>query len=114
MELIEIAQGDFLEAPEISTFWLSKISDTRYVRMVYLRWGMVQGGVNITAPDSGLVATLTFKVINFSNGTNISFMNTWEFRSYWHNSLTGIKTAGDEYDFEFMLPITFVFEKPTN
>lgn len=114
LELVELKQGDFLAAPGISVgpMFVAQ-SAPGYIRMAsYSRWGRVPG-VNITEPDSGLVATITFRVKNFTNDVNICFMDNEYLPSAWLTSLTDIKTVGNEYDFGLMLPATFAFKKPT-
>lgn len=111
LELIEILKGDFLDTPAISTWWCIADSGPGCVRMAtYRRMGHVQG-VNITEPDSGLVATITFKVLKTTNDTTIHFVKDVNFPTNWLNSITGIKTVGDIYDFEFMTSAHFTLKE---
>lgn len=106
-------QGDFLEEAGVSTaYMIAEVNrDAGYVSGVtYTRLGSVPG-VTITSPDSGLVATLTFKVIATPAAgapiiTDITFEDTPDLPTGWSNS----PAAGlVEYDFAEMAPFHFEF-----
>jgi len=109
LRFLTIESGDFLEARGYTSIW---VKSERQTDLGYVYGGHcllpIVSGVDITAPDNGLVATLTFQVINFTGGTEIQFINEpIYFHNYW------IDCYGGLYDFEFMLPAHFSFENST-
>lgn len=99
-------QGDFLEGTGISTSFMVGGIDyiNGYVSNVaYVRLGDVPG-VSITEPDSGLVATIEFVVleapVNYPLTTQISFVDTEDNPTGWSTPL-----YAEEYDFADMTPL---------
>lgn len=105
-----IESGDFLEALGYQSIWMKseKEIDLGYILASHCLMPPIVSGVGITTPNSGLVATLIFQVINFTEGTEIRFSSDPEnSENYWLDS-TG---SGIHHDFEFMFPAHFSFEK---
>jgi len=96
-------QGDFLEETGIqTTFMIAEVNpDVGYVSGVaYTRLGDVPG-VSLTEPESGLVASLTFKVVEapvtYPITTYIEFADTEDLPTAWSTPL-----YAQEYDFAEM------------
>lgn len=99
LELVEApVKGDFLEATGVTT-WFYPYSEAGYALCAYLRF-QATSGVNISSPNSGLVATLKFKTLKTNATTPISFVPT---DSYWFDS------AFTSYAFTELVPATFTF-----
>lgn len=108
LRFLSIQKGDFLKASEYTSIWVKSERETNlgYILAGHCLLGKVSG-IDVKAPSSGLVATLTFQVINFTEGTEICFVNDPNrVENYWFSANSEIR-----YDFEFMLPTNFVFKK---
>lgn len=116
LRLLSVEGGDFLKRRRYTSLWMKsdKEIDLGYIFGGHCLFPIVSG-VDITAPDSGLVATLTFQVINFTEGTEIHFANYCTYPelsgNFWIDCYQdwGLIT----YDFEFMLPAHFSFKNST-
>jgi len=71
LELVEVVKGDFLEEEGVTTWWFP-YSEPGYTVCGYMRFE-ASSGVDVSPPDSGLVATLKFKGLKTSASTNITF-----------------------------------------
>lgn len=108
LRFLGVEEGDFLEASGYTSIWVKSEgkTDFGYILAGHSLIGKVSG-INIKTPNSGLVATLTFQVINFTEGTEIRFLNDpRSFENCWIDSANSIT-----YDFEFMLSANFAFKK---
>jgi len=109
LRLIQIEEGDLLKARGYTGFWLHSALeiDKGYIMAGHCLLPTIPG-LNIEAPDSGLVATLTFQAINFTDRTQIYFINTLYGKNFWI-PVTYIRSLF--FYFEYMMPATFIFKK---
>jgi hypothetical protein len=112
LELVNVEKGTVLEAEDAMTYWIISNDTTNCVTASYLRIGRWPGAaaVNISEPENGLVATITFRVINYTDGLEISFMNEIDspYKTVWLSSQADRIL---DYNFEHMLSATFTFKK---
>jgi len=124
IQLTKVVKGNVLEGTGITTQWLVATlppsaggppSNPNSILggVTYTRLGSVYG-VNIQPPFSGLVATLTFKVVQephagFPINTTISFIDNADYPTRWVSSPLAVP-ASTEYMFPIMSPSVFRFE----
>jgi len=112
LELVSVEKGTVLEAEDAQTFWIVSNDRVGRVMVSYLRIGRWPGAatVNISEPENGLVGTITFHVMNYTDSLEISFINEVDspYKTVW---LSLQADQIKDYNFEYMLSATFVFKK---
>lgn len=106
LRFLSIEKGDLFEAQGSRTIFAFRQNDLGSFLAGCAPLPVV--GVNVTGPDSGLVATVTFQVVNFTEGTDICLITGYGLTTLWVSSVV------DVYSFEYMLPTHFVFKNPAD
>jgi len=112
-------QGDVLEGAGITTFFMGGTLNSTggYLKeCAYTRLGQTLPGVNVTSPDTGLVATITFKVLQAPEAgpidTNIEIVVSapWSQNpTYWKDSPA---SGNNVHDFAEINPCHVIPEFP--
>jgi len=87
-------KGDFLEEAGVSTWWFPH-SEAGYILCGYMRFE-ASSGVDVSATENGLVATLKFKALKENSSSKISFVEvdcTWFDSSFNTYTFTSLESA---------------------